>query len=188
MKKQRHWCICGGLCVKRWGGSLIILLSTNFFHCLQFSSIEFYLFFWLIYCHPKSRSPPDSGTLGGSKSPPEAPVNRQKRRHLLITPPIPRFILCRHKLVSLRWCTGLMLMLITLMRGNKMAASQKLFFTGRGLQFAQPIRNWNLFLQGLRRGEKVPEKKSFWCERNIPGTIGTISGKSTGKVLRCESA
>jgi len=80
-----------------------------------------------VYRHPKPR------------------VNRQKRRHLLITPPIPRFILCCHKLISLRWCAGLMLILIMLMQGNKMSASQKLFRVLRGvvLQFAQPIRNWN---------------------------------------------
>ena len=71
-----------------------------------------------VYCHPKSR------------------VNRQKRRHLLITPPLPRLILCCHKLVSLRWCAGLML--IMLMQGNQMAASQKLFRVWRGVVCNSP--------------------------------------------------
>ena len=52
------------------------------------------------------------------------PSKSPERRHLLITPPLPCFFLCCHKLVSLRWCTGLMLMLIMLMPANTMAASQ----------------------------------------------------------------
>ena len=55
-------------------------------------------------------------------------------------------------------------------------------FTGRGLQFAQPIRTGALYSaqestisqQALKMGVKVPGTKcSFWCERNIRGTNGT---------------
>ena len=54
--------------------------------------------------------------------------------------------------------------------------------TGRGLQFAQPIRTGALFFpqestisqQALKMGVKIPEIKcSFWCECDIRGTNGT---------------
>ena len=98
------------------------------------------------------------------------------------SPPLPRFLLCCHKLVSLRWCTGLMLiMLIMLMRANKIAASQNLLGVLRGVVCNPPSQSeigtfFSPFsprsLAGTERGWKGSHELSsssgfFWCERNI---------------------
>ena len=69
-----------------------------------------------------------------------------------------------------------MLMLIMLMPVNTMAASKNLSeFYGAWFAIRPANQNWYFFLQqALEMGVKVlGTKYSFWCERKIPGTIGT---------------
>ena len=88
------------------------------------------------------------------------PSKSPERRHLLITPPLPCFHLCCHKLVSLRWCAGLMLM-----RANKMAfygawfanrpANQKFLFQ-IFLVWTQNPRNYRNYSWEKYSGVKAP--------------------------------
>ena len=82
-----------------------------------------------VYCHPKSPagSPRSWGLASTFFLLFSLPSKLPERRHLLISPPLPCFFLCCHKLFSLRLCAGLMLMLmlIMLMPANTMAASKK---------------------------------------------------------------
>ena len=122
---------------------------------------------------------------------PKSWVNHQKRRHLLITPPLPRFILCCHKLVSLHWWARLML--IMLMRANQMAASQN-FLEFYGAWFSNPPSQSEIgtFFSPDRStfgGEKVRKNEVL-----VPDLFG-VNAKSQelselfpGKVLRWESA